>query len=134
MLIDVHCHLDFKEFDKDRDEVIKKAEKNNFKVILVNGTDLTRNKKILELSKKYEILKPAFGLYPVMAESISKKDLKENLEFIEKNNPIAIGEVGLDLYNGKNLEKQKEVLKKLIELSKSISILNLDSASAIKCN
>jgi len=122
MLIDVHCHLDFKEFDKDRDEVIKKAEKNNFKVILVNGTDLTRNKKILELSKKYEILKPAFGLYPVMAESISKKDLKENLEFIEKNNPIAIGEVGLDLYNGKNLEKQKEVLKKLIELSKKLNI------------
>ena len=46
MLIDVHCHLDYKDFDKDREEVIKNAQKNNVKVIISNGTDLESNKKI----------------------------------------------------------------------------------------
>jgi TatD DNase family protein len=122
MLIDVHCHLDFKEFDKDLDQVIKRAENNKFKVIISNGTNLERNKKVLEISKKYKIVKPAFGLYPTDAETISEKDLKENLSFIEKNNPIAIGEVGLDLYYGKKLKKQKEVLKILIDLAKKLKI------------
>ena len=48
MLIDVHCHLDYKDFDKDRDEVIENAKKNNVKIIISNGTDLESNKKVLE--------------------------------------------------------------------------------------
>jgi TatD DNase family protein len=122
MLIDVHCHLDFKDFDKDRNEVIERAKQNNFKVIISNGTDLESNKKVLELSKKYDIVKPSFGLYPLEAEKISEKELKELITFIEKNKPVSIGEVGLDLKHGKDLEKQKEALKKLINLSKKLDI------------
>jgi TatD DNase family protein len=122
MLIDVHTHMDYKQFDKDREEVINRAIENNVKVIISNGTDLGSNKKVLELSKKYDIIKPAFGLYPVEAESISEKEINETLDFIENNNPIAIGEVGLDLHEGKNIEKQKQILKKLIEISKKLDI------------
>jgi TatD DNase family protein len=122
MLIDVHCHLDFKEFDKDRDEVIERSKENEVKVIITNGTNLERNKKSLKLSKKYDIVKPAFGLYPIEAESISEKDLKETLKFIEKNKPIAIGEGGLDLYHGNDLEKQKEIFQKLIDLAKKLDV------------
>jgi len=122
MLIDVHCHLDFEQFDKDLPSVIKRAEDNGFVAIISNGTDLKRNKKVLDISKKYKIVKPAFGLYPIEAETISKKDLDENLKFIEKNKPVAIGEVGLDLYYGKNLEKQKEVLTILVKLAKKLNI------------
>ncbi|MBT3690697.1 TatD family hydrolase [Candidatus Woesearchaeota archaeon] len=122
MLIDVHCHLDYKDFDKDRDEVIENAKKNNVKIIISNGTDLESNKKVLELSKKYDIIKPAFGLYPVEAENLSEEEIDETLNFIKKNNPVAIGEVGLDLYNGKDIEKQKKVLVKLIDLSKELDI------------
>ena len=122
MIVDVHCHLDFEEFDKDRDEVIERAKKNNVKVIISNGTNLEKNKKVLELSKKYDIVKPAFGLYPTEAESMSEEKINETLEFIEKNNPVAIGEIGLDLKYGKDLEKQKKVFKKLINLSKNLDI------------
>ena len=34
MIIDVHCHLDFEQFDEDRDEVIARAKKNNVKIII----------------------------------------------------------------------------------------------------
>ena len=122
MLVDVHCHLDFKEFEKDLPKVIERAKKNGLKAIISNGTNLERNKKVLEISRKYEIVKPAFGLYPVEAETISTKNLKENIKFIENNNPVAIGEVGLDLHHGKDIEKQKQVLKRMIELSRKLKI------------
>jgi len=121
MLVDVHLHLDFFE-EPERGKVIKRAKENNVKVIISNGTNLEKNKKVLELSKKYDIVKPAFGLYPTEAESMSEKEINETLEFIEKNNPIAIGEVGLDLNHGKNLEKQKQVLRQFIELAKKLDI------------
>ena len=122
MIIDVHCHLDFEQFDNDRDEVIERAKKSNVKVIISNGTNLEKNKKVLELSKKYDIVKPAYGIYPTEAEEMSEKEIDEILTFIEKNKPIAIGEVGLDLKHGKDLEKQKKVLKKLIVISKKQDI------------
>jgi TatD DNase family protein len=122
MIIDVHAHMDYDQFAKDIDEVITDSEKNGVKLIISNGTNLESNKKVLELSKKYEIIKPAFGLYPTEAEEMSEKEISETLSFIENNKPVAIGEVGLDLYHGKNLEKQKEVLKKLIDLSKKLDI------------
>jgi TatD DNase family protein len=122
MIVDVHAHMDYDQFAKDLDEVIKDSEKNGVKLIISNGTNLKSNKKVLELSKKYDIIKPAFGLYPTEAEEMSEKEISETLSFIEKNKPVAIGEVGLDLYHGKNLEKQKEVLKKLIDLSKKLDI------------
>jgi TatD DNase family protein len=122
MIIDVHCHLDFEQFDGDRDEVIERAKQNNVKIIISNGTNLEKNKKVLELSKKYDIIKPAFGLYPTEAESMSEKEITEIFDFIKKNKPVAIGEVGLDLKHGKNIEKQKKVLEKMIDLSKKLDI------------
>ncbi len=122
MIIDVHCHLDFEQFDEDRDEVIARAKKNNVKVIISNGTNLEKNKMVQGLAEKYDIVKPAYGIYPSEAEEMSKKEIEETLEFIEKNNPVAIGEVGLDLKHGKNIEKQKEVLKRLIDISKKLDI------------
>ncbi len=117
MLVDVHAHMDFDEFEKDLSKVIERAKKNNFVAIISNGINLESNKKVLELSKKYPIIKPAFGFYPVAAEKSSKGKIDETLKFIEESNPIAIGEVGLDLRSGKKLEKQKEVLKKLIQIA-----------------
>jgi len=122
MIVDVHCHLDFEQFDNDRDEVIKRAKDNGVKIIISNGTNLEKNKKVLEISKKYDIVKPAFGIYPTEAETMSEKEINETLKFIEKNKPFAIGEVGLDLNHGKNLEKQKIVLKKLIDIAKKFDI------------
>jgi TatD DNase family protein len=74
-------------------------------------------------------VQPALGLYPEDAldrelekENFKlgeKKGLKEIIAQIERNKEsvIAIGEVGLDLFNGKNLNEQKEHLGELITLS-----------------
>jgi TatD DNase family protein len=122
MKVDVHCHLDFKDFDKDRDEVIKRAEQNGFSAIIANGLDVKTNRNVIKLAKKYKIVKPALGMYPTHGLELTEKELDEELKFIEKQKPSAIGEIGLDLFKAKNIKKQIKVFKKLIALSQKLEI------------
>ncbi len=126
LLVDVHAHLDLKEFDSDLDDVIKRAEKAGVKAIISNGINPESNRKTLELSKKYKIIKPALGLYPDDAIKLTEKQIQDELNFIEKNKDkiIAIGEVGLDYKyckKKKDQELQKEIFLKIINLSKKIN-------------
>jgi len=116
MLIDIHAHLDLKYFENDLDDVIERARKNNVKLIINNGLNPESNRKTLELSKKYEIIKPALGIYP---DCVSKIDVDSELKFI-KDNAFAIGEVGLD-GTEENMELQKQVFTKIISLANEIN-------------
>lgn len=122
MLVDVHCHISFPEFDDDRINVIERAKKLNM-TIIDSGTDMEGNKRSLELSKKYPMIKSSLGLYPTHAIRLSQKDLEKEIQFIEKNrnNIIAIGEIGLDK-NEENhqIEKQIGIFKKTLALAEKI--------------
>jgi TatD DNase family protein len=120
MLVDVHCHLDFKDFDSDLDKVIARCK--NFKALICNGVNPESNRKVLSLSKKYSLIKPALGYYPTEAIEVPTDILNKEIEFIKQAKPIAIGEVGIDYHIGKNPEKQKQVFKKFIELAKYLDI------------
>ena len=123
MLVDVHAHLTDKYFEDKLDEIIKRAKKNDFVYIISNGVNYEDNKKILEISKKYHVVKAAFGFYPDEIIKSTKEKIELTLEQIKKNknNIIAIGEIGLDLYYNKELKKQKEVFIKIIELAEKIN-------------
>ncbi|MBT4334260.1 TatD family hydrolase [archaeon] len=122
MLIDAHAHMDYEQFEKDLDKVITSAEENNFVAIISNGTGPASNRKVLELSKKYNIIKPALGIYPIEALEMSDEEIDEEIEFIKKSNPLAIGEVGIDYYHTDVKEKQKINFIKFIKLSKELNI------------
>ncbi|MFH1209383.1 MAG: TatD family hydrolase [archaeon] len=124
MLVDVHAHLHFESILPDINNIIERAKKNNVAYILNSGTDLKGNKKTLELSKKYDIIKPSFGLYPVHAVSLSEEELETELNFIEENrkNIFQIGEVGLDFKEDQNFVKQKEIFYKIIELTEKLKL------------
>ena len=121
MLVDVHCHLNSKDFDKDRDEVVKMAEKIGM-TIIDSGTCIKDNKKSLELSKKYLIVKSSLGLYPTYAVNLKENELKKEIDFIEKNkdNIIAIGEIGLDALEEKNLDDQRKIFERMLSLAEKI--------------
>ncbi|MBT3416610.1 TatD family hydrolase [Candidatus Woesearchaeota archaeon] len=120
MLVDVHTHLDLLEKEKDLDKVLKNSEK--VKVIITNGTGPESNRRVLEISKKYEKVKPALGLYPDKAISLTDEEIEDEIRFIKSKKPVAIGEVGLDNYRIENLERQKKVLIKFIKLSKELDV------------
>jgi len=138
ILIDVHAHLDWKDFESELDDIVKRAENAGVKVIISAGIDSKSNKKVLEIAEKYEIVKAALGLYPPDAlaretnsELISefKSDINshvdEELKFIETNKDkiIAIGEIGLDFLSKKSdLKLQMETFVKQLKLAKKLDL------------
>src|SRR3989344_2916674 len=122
MLVDVHCHLTDEYFKDKLSNIIKNAKKNNFSSIISNGLNFEDNLKVLEISKKYDIVKASFGLYPLNAIKLNDKDLDKTLEQIKRNKKdiIAIGEVGMDFKHNHEFNKQKNIFLKIIELSEKI--------------
>ena len=124
-LVDVHAHFDLGEYDKDLPEVIEDAKKKGIKAVIINGLNPKSNRKVLELAKKYDILKPALGYYPVHVAEDPWEKVEEELNFIKNNKEqVALGEVGLDYKRGDdNLhcdlhkDAQKKAFQKFIEIS-----------------
>jgi TatD DNase family protein len=119
VFIDVHCHLDI---CNNLPEIIKISKEKGIKIIITNGLNHLTNKKSLEFAEKYPEVKVALGLYPIDALLMSGKEIEKEIEFIKKNKKkiIAIGEVGLDLKKSDNLENQKKILEKFINLAKEL--------------
>ena len=63
MLIDTHAHLDFSQFDIDRDDVIKRASDKNI-IIIHSGLGVSGIKKAIELTRKYNNIYTTLGLHP----------------------------------------------------------------------
>ena len=76
-MIDTHCHIDFKDFDSDREEVIKRA-KDKLDYVVASGFDKDSNQNVLELSKEYEgFIYPTFGFHPVSSQNSTDEELKD---------------------------------------------------------
>jgi TatD DNase family protein len=135
--IDIHSHVNFSAFDPDRDEVIKRALKNDTWVINV-GTQVDTSKKAIEIAHKYpEGVYAIIGLHPIHtgASFHDKKELgEEGKEFTSRGEQfdkeayrtliadpkvVGVGECGLDYYRveEKYIENQKENFIKQIELA-----------------
>ncbi|MDP3988216.1 MAG: TatD family hydrolase [Candidatus Levybacteria bacterium] len=126
-MVDVHCHLNFKAFDQDLDEVIKGAFDAGVTKIINVGADLNSSKKAIELAEKYEEFYATVGIHPHHTDKL-ETDWEERLEELGKHpKVVAIGECGMDFYNyasnGIADEKlQEELFVKQIELSSRLKL------------
>ena len=121
-MIDTHCHIDFKDFDSDREEVIKRA-KDKLDYIVASGFDKASNQNVLELSKEYEgFIYPTFGFHPVSSQNSTDEELKDAQEHLINNlsDIVAVGEVGMDYFyvTDKALrERQQEIFTSFLNLA-----------------
>jgi len=135
--IDIHSHVNFKAFDADRDEVIKRALENDTWVINV-GTQVDTSRKAVEMTNQYkEGVYSIVGLHPIHtgASYHDEKELGEggkeftsrgevfNKEFyrelLKDKKVVGIGECGLDYYRctPESIAKQKKDFISQIELA-----------------
>ncbi len=132
-ILDSHAHLCDPVFDKDRAEVLARAESAGVTSVICVGEDLSDAERNLELARKYPALKPAAGLYPT---HLDMQKAKEMVSFIREHSEqlFAIGEVGLDYWVVKEKEDreiQKDIFKIFIDLALEINLpLNVHSRSA----
>lgn len=119
-MFDIHAHLCFPEFDKDREQVVEKA-KEQVKGVLVSSARFEEGLCVLELVKKHKgFLFASLGYHPIEGDELEKtvQVIKANKERI-----AAVGEVGLDFHWQKDpskQEQQREIFKKFIALAQTL--------------
>ena len=123
MIIDSHCHLDFKEFNEDFNDVLLNAKNNNISGIQTICTKINEFPQILDIAKKHSNIWCSVGTHPHNAESekhISQDTIKK---LCDNDKVIGIGETGLDYYyENSNKEDQINSFLKHIEVAKITSI------------
>ncbi len=97
-LIDSHAHLNFPQFDADREAVIARARKAGLVAILNVGTDLASSRAAVKLAEKYDFLYAAVGVHPHDARTLTPTVLDELRRLARHPKVVAIGEIGLDYY------------------------------------
>ena len=122
-LIDSHCHLDYRSFNKDVDKVIINAKNKNIKAIITSTIDVNID-RVIRLKKTYKnYIFHSLGLHP---PGYTKESVKRIKELIKNNlnSIVSIGEVGLDYHWVKDLklrEYQKEAFREFINLAKNVN-------------
>lgn len=107
MIIDSHCHLDFKDFNEDRKEVIIRAQNLGIKKIILPGVMQTTWGNIKACCEKHPQLFPCYGLHPYFIDEHKIQDLEHLKTWISTSKTIAIGECGLDFYL-KELDRDRQ--------------------------
>lgn len=97
-LIDSHCHLDFPEFDDDRELIMQHCMEQNITTIVVPGVCRKDWQRLLVLCQDNQRLFPALGLHPCFLHQHQPSDLDRLARMCQTQSLVAIGEIGLDYY------------------------------------
>lgn len=107
-MIDSHCHIDFAEFDQDRERVLNAAREVGVQSIIVPSVSQRTWSKTIKVCQQYDQLYLALGLHPVYIEQHQPHHLIELDELLTQHSVIAVGEIGLDFYD-KGLDREKQL-------------------------
>jgi TatD DNase family protein len=149
MLVDTHSHLSFKAYDSDREEVIKRAQKESVICIDV-GTKFETSKRAVELAEQNKNMYAVIGMHPIHIKTDLLKikmdeeegafePLGEDFDYEAykklaspkpdgRRRVVAIGEIGLDYYYK---PKTKIRLEQFKNLQKEVFIKQLDLAKEL---
>jgi TatD DNase family protein len=118
--IDAHCHLQFPQYDNDREQIIAEMKEQGIAAIVV-GCDFDSSQKAVALAEKHENLFAAIGLHP-NHDAEEKFDVAHYRALAASARVVAIGECGLDYYRPVAVTHevkatQKELFRKQIALA-----------------
>lgn len=123
MLFDTHTHLDSKDFDEDRKEVIERAYNNGVTRMVNIGFDRETIPTTMQLVEEYDFIYAAVGWHPVEAITMQPGDLEWIASLCSHEKVVAIGEIGLDYHWDKSpKDVQHRVLREQIGLARELKM------------
>ena len=128
-LIDTHCHIVFRNFDEDIDDVASRWRKAGVKSLMHACVEPSEIPAIRALADRFSELRYSVGVHPLDTQHW-KDDTLEVLRSaaLADDRVLAIGELGLDLFRDSNLDEQLKVLRPQLELA-----IELDLPVIIHC-
>jgi len=135
-LFDVHAHLTDRRLAEQEDAVLSRATEAGVTSIVVNGLNPRDNEAVAALAQRSDLVKPAFGFYPVDTVLGPMLDAgveyprddpeppataEEGIRWVEEHlhDAFAVGEIGLDHYWVPEpfWDRQEEVFRELVALA-----------------
>ncbi|MCX5480035.1 TatD family hydrolase [Kaistia geumhonensis] len=115
MLVDSHCHLDFSDFDQDRDRLIADAHAAGVGLMVTISTRVRRFDQIRAIAERYPSVFCSIGTHPNSAHEEPDVTTGELVALSQHPKVVAIGEAGLDyVYGAEHKALQAEGLRRHI--------------------
>jgi len=120
-IIDSHAHLEFPQFDADRDEMIARARGAGIEKILAigSGTATNRLDVAIPFAEKYDWIYATVGVHPHEAKLATEEWFAELARMARHPRVIAWGEIGLDyFYDHSPQHIQQRVFRRQLSLAR----------------
>jgi len=120
MFVDSHAHLDGKQFDSDREQVIARAREVGViaMVAIGNGDGPPELDAGIRLAEKHPFMYATIGIHPHEARLASDHSFAEMERLAKHPKVIAWGEIGLDyFYDHSPRDTQQQVFVRQMELA-----------------
>ncbi len=98
MIVDSHCHLDFKDFSGQRDDVVARAEAAGVGVMVTISTRVKQFQQISEIIERYDNVFGSVGTHPHHADEELDITAEHLIRLAEHPKVVALGEAGLDYH------------------------------------
>lgn len=121
-LIDSHAHLDFKDFDADRAEVLERARRAGVRNILAIGSAAGPEHldAALPFAEQHDWIYATVGVHPHEARLAESRHFARLAELARHPRVIAWGEIGLDYhYDYSPRDVQHTVFRRQLELARA---------------
>ena len=143
-MIDAHCHLHDRAYERDRKKVIERAQQLGVKLFLSCGTSLSDSEQALKLAEKEPSVYFSVGIHPFEDKWLFRETEGENIrkseEYLRRLKELALhpkalafGEFGFDFSREASLEeevRQERIFLRLMEMAEELAkpvILHLRS-------
>jgi TatD DNase family protein len=128
-LVDSHCHIVFRNFDDDLEEVAERWREAGVRALVHACVEPSEIPAIRALADRFPEMHYAVGVHPLDTEHW-RHDTPAVLRQAALDDPrvVAIGELGLDLFRDQNLEQQLAMLRPQFDLA-----VELDRPVIIHC-
>lgn len=116
-MFDSHAHVNAKQFDADRHEVIERGKAEGLTGWLEVGSSMESSRRAVGLAERTEGVWASVGVHPDEITGMKEDDWRVLEEMADKKKVVAIGEVGLDFHRGGKYEQQISVVERFVQLA-----------------
>ncbi|MBF52530.1 MAG: LuxR family transcriptional regulator [Confluentimicrobium sp.] len=111
-IVDSHCHLDFPDFDEERDDIIARAQAAGVTRMVTICTKLRQLPQVQAIAEAHDCVFFAAGTHPMSAADEPLVSVDDLLALTAHPKMVGIGETGLDYhYTADSAEVQKQSLR-----------------------
>ena len=124
-IIDSHAHIDFPDFDNDRDALFQQMRTAGIKNVLIPGVSADKWQRQIEVAKQYGCYY-ALGIHPWYSSNVSTANMCDLTAMLTRHKGdgrlVAIGECGLDKLHKSNFTTQLTLFQDQINLAKEFDL------------